>query len=321
MCSWRGVYSDLLEKVLDEHKESAIGVVGCWAKGINYPVCELDLLVISNRQPFFERRVEQQLIVDIMYVDERHLAKQMSGLLASSLSECVILQDPNLLLASITSSARTQVLNEARDLAASALTNAVGHLGLAKRALKEGCSMSGGFWLLSAGYSLLEVLTWAAGDKPRPSHLLGQFRSHVSSYSETLGSALGFAEATATSVKRRLDFLSTVYEAEALGILGGCGLESSLHILASKKALYLLESNMVVDAYIYLGYLIVDALRRVYRSWLKRLPKVRLHRFIEDLEGKGVLSKGTLRTASFPPSDSTLIQEVEQTTFRLAQRV
>ncbi|MFN3622369.1 MAG: hypothetical protein ACK4TI_05710, partial [Nitrososphaerales archaeon] len=317
MGGWRSIYGDMLERVLDEHKESAVGVIGCWAKGINYPICELDLLVISNHQPVFERRIEQQLIIDLVYVDEQQLSRQSRGLLAKTLSECVILQDPKLLLASLTSSAKTCVLNEGKALAASALTNSVGYLGLAKRALKEGCGMSGGFWLLSAGYSLLEVLLWAAGDKPHPSHLLSQLRSYGSSYSETLRSVLGIAEATTTSVKRRLDLLSTVYEAEALGFLDRCELETSLPTLASKKALYLLESNMVVDAYIYLGYLIIEALKRVYRNCVELLPKARLHRFIEDLDDKGALGKGAVRAASFPLLDTTLIQEVEQITFRL----
>ncbi|MEM3386539.1 MAG: hypothetical protein QXN08_02550 [Nitrososphaerales archaeon] len=321
MGSWRSVYGDVLENLLDEHKESAVGVVGCWAKDISHPVCELDLLVVSSRQPFFERRVENQLIIDIIFVDEQQLSRQSEGLLASTLSECLILQDPKLLLASIISSAKTRALNECRPLAASALTNTVGYLGLAKRALKDGCSMSGGFWLLSAGYSLLEVLLWAAGDKPRPSHLLSQFRSYSGSHSDVLGAALGLVDATSTSVKRRLNFLSMVYDAEALGLLDGCKLEVLLPTLASKKALYLLESNRVVDAYIYLGYLIVEVLRRIYRSCVELLPKARLHRFIEDLDSKGTLGKGAVRAASFPPIDTTLIQGLEQTTFKLAQKI
>lgn len=321
MGGWGSVYGEVLQRILAEHKEAAIGVVGCWAKGVNYPVCELDLLIVSNHQPAFERRIEQQLIVDITYVDEQRLFKQSKGLLTLSLSECVILQDPKLLLVSATSSARTQVPSEARALAASALTNAVGYIGLAKRAVKEGHTMSGGFWLLSAGYSLLEALVYSAGDKIRPSHLLSQFRSYASSYSETLYSALHLAEATSSSVKRRLEFLSRVYEAESLGLLDECGLEALLPTLASKKTLYMLESNMVVDAYTYVGYLIIETLRRIYKNWVQQSAKVRLHRFIEDFDDKGVLGKGRLRVIPFPSFDATLIREVEQSTFRLAQSI
>lgn len=313
------VYDDLVQEILSEYKESAVGVIGCWAKGISYPVCELDLLVSSQRQPNFERRVKQQLVVDVMYLDEQSLSKQCSGLIATTLSECLILQDPKLHLASVVSLAKTRVSKEGRALASSALTKAVSYLGLAKRAFKEGCNMSAGCWLLSAGYCLIEVLAWVAGDKPRPSHVLNQFRSYAGAHSDALSSTLGLAEATTTSVKRRLEFLAKLYEAGSFGLLGDCELEKSLPTLASKKTLYLLESNMVVDAYAYLGYLIVKALERIYKGFVERLPAARLHRFIEDLDDRRVLGKGAVKTASFPLFDLTIVQDVEQAALGLAQ--
>jgi len=322
MDNWRDVFGGMLVKVLAEHKEASIGVAGCWAKHINYPVCELDLIVISpKKESCFERRVEGDLIVDVKYVDQTYLSGQFEGELASSLSECIILQDPDLRLASLTSLLRDRSQRIRKNLAASALTNAVSYLGLSKRALKEGYNMSGGFWLLASGYSLLEVLIWRDGDTPRPSHLMSQFRASTSPYKQTLSSLLGLAEATATSLKRRLDFLSRCYEAEALGLLGRCRLESQLPTLATKKALYLLDANMVVDAYLYLGYLIVRVLKEMYKSETISSTKPKPHNFIEDVENRSVLGKGVVKLASFPSQDRALIEDIDKIVVKLAQSI
>jgi|GEM_PF-1780971 len=320
---WQEVYAGVLRKVLDEHGDSPVGVVGCWAKGINHPVCELDLIIIlpNGDGDGFERRVERDLIVDIRYVTEEEIARRADGVLALSLTECIILQDPNLRLASLANSLKNQAQQAKRDLATSALTNAVSYLGLGRRALEEGYSMSGCFWLLATGYSILEVLIWAAGDTPRPSHLIKQFRAYGGAYSETLRSLFGLAEATTTTVKRRLDFLSRCYEAEALGLLERCKLERLLPALAAKKVSYLLEANMVVDAYLYLGYLIVEVLTHIYKSEAESSPRTKPHKFIEDIEDRSLLGKGVVKLTSFTNIDQIVMQDVDRTVVKLAQSI
>jgi len=305
---WQEVYARALEKVAAEHEDSPIGVVGCWAKSINYPVCELDLIIISPSRVGFERRIEQDLILDIRYVDQEDIARRADDLLTLSLTECIIVQDPDLRLASLIDSLKNRAEKVRKNLATKALTNAVSYLGLGKRALKEGCNMSTSFWLLASGYSLLEVLIWAAGDTPRPSHLMKQFRAYG-------------GEATTTIVKRRLDFLSRCYEAETLGLLERCGLERLLPTLAAKKTFYLLEANMVVDAYLYLGYLVVEVLKSIYKSKAESLPKTKPYKFVEEIENRFILGKGVVKLASFPYIDQAVLQDVDQTLRSLAQKI
>lgn len=321
MSGWLEIYCDVLQRVLAEHQGAPVGVVGCWAKGISHLVCELDLIIIPPNGDGFDRRIEGDLIVDIRYVDQEQLSRRVEGVLASSLSECIILQDPDLRLASLVNSAKKQAQKVRRNLAASALTNAVSYLGLGKRALREGYTRSGCFWFLASGYSLLEALIWAAGDAPRPTHLMRQFRAYSGAYNQTVGSLLGLAEATATTLKRRLDFLSRCYEAEALGLLGRCKLEGSLHTLAAKKALYLLEADMVVDAYLYLGYLVAEVLKRIYKSEAEFSPKTKPHKFIEGIEERSILGRGAIKLASFTNIDRVVMQDVDQTVTKIAQSI
>jgi len=319
--SWREVYARGLQKVIAEHEDSPIGVVGCWAKGINHPVCELDLIIISPSRDGFERRIEQDLILDIRYVDQEDIARRAGDMLTLSLTECIIVQDPDLRLASLINSLKNRAEKVRKNLAAKALTNAVRYLGLGKRALKEGYSISGCFWLLASGYSLLEVLIWVAGDTPRPSHLMKQFRAYGGAYSQSVSSLLGLSEATTTVVKRRLDFLSRCYEAEALGLLERWGLERLLPTLAAKKAFYLLESNMVVDAYLYLGYLVVEVLKSIYKSEDESFRKAKAYKFIEEIENRSIIGKGVIKLASFTNIDRVVLQDVEQTLISLAQNI
>ena len=319
MGGWQEVYSSVLERVLAEHQDAPISVVGCWAKGINHPVCELDLIIISPNRDGFERKIEYDLILDIRYVDPEQIVYRADGILA--LTECIILQDPDLSLASLINSLKNQTQKVRKNLAASALTNAISYLGLGKRALKEDYNMSACFWFLASGYSLLEVLIWAAGDTPRPSHLMKQFRTYCGAYSQTVGSLLGLAEATTTTVKRRLDFLSRCYETEALGRLGQCKLERLLPTVAAKKAFYLLEANMVVDAYLYLGYLLTEVLKHIYKSETELSPKSKPHKFIEDIEDRSILGKGVVKLASFTNSDQVVMQDVDHTITKIAQNI
>jgi hypothetical protein len=318
---WRELYGSVLRKILDEHEDSPVGLVGCWAKGINHPVCELDLVIISRNCDGFERIVEQDLILDIWYSDVEQITRRSDNVLIPSLTECIILQDPDLRLASLINLLKNQTQKVRKNLAASALTNSISYLGLGKRALKEDYNMSACFWLLASGYSLLEVLIWAAGDTPRPSHLMKQFRAYCGAYSQTIGSLLGLAEATTTTVKRRLDFLSRCYETEALGLLGQCKLEKLLPTLAAKKAFYLLEANMVVDAYLYLGYLLIEVLKRIYKSETETSSKSKPHKFIEDIEDRSILGKGVVKLASFTNSGRIPMQDVDHTVTKLAQSI
>jgi hypothetical protein len=321
MASWQDVYGSVLKRVLAEHQDAQICVVGCWAKGINHPVCELDLIIISPNRGGFERRIEGDLIIDVRYVDSEQVACRLDDVLASSLTECRILQDPELRLASLVESLKKRTQKIRRKLAASALINALSYLGLGKRALKEEYNMSGCFWLLASGYNLLEVLIWAAGDTPRPSHLMKQFRAYCGAYSQTVGSLLGLAEATTTAVKRRLDFLSRCYEAEALGLLRQCKLEELLPTLAARKTFFLLDANMVVDAYLYLGYLVVEVLRRFYESESEFLLKTKPYRFVDDIEDRSILGKGVVKLASFTNIDRIVIQDVDEVITKLAQNI
>jgi hypothetical protein len=318
---WQEAYGSVLRRVLAEQGEYPIGVVGCWAKGINHPVCELDLIIISPTAGGFERRVDEGLILDMRYVDEGEAARQADNLLALSLTECLILQDPELRLASLVNSLKNRAESIRKSLASSALTNTVNYLGLGKRAFKEGYTISGCFWLLASGYSLLEALIFIAGDTPRPSHLMKQFRMYVGAHSQTMYSLLGLAEATTTTVKRRLDFLSRCYEAEALGLIGQGKLEKLLPTLAAKKVFYMLEANMVVDAYLYLGYLIVEVLKQIYRSEAESLLKTKSHKFIEEIENRSILGKGVVKLASFTNVEQIALQDVDQIIAKLAQSI
>jgi hypothetical protein len=318
---WQEAYGSVLRRVLAEQGEYPIGVVGCWAKGINHPVCELDLIIISPSGCGFERRVDEGLILDMRYVDEGEAARQADSLLALSLTECSILQDPELRLASLVNSLKNRAESIRKSLASSALTNTVNYLGLGKRAFKEGYTISGCFWLLASGYSLLEALIFIAGDTPRPSHLMKQFRAYVGAHNQTLYSLLGLAEATTTTVKRRFDFLVRCYEAEALGLIGQGRLEKLLPILAAKKVFYLLEANRVVDAYLYLGYLIVEVLKQIYRSVAESTLKTKPHKFIEEIEDRSILGKGVVKLASFTNVEQTALQDVDRIIAKLAQSI
>jgi len=284
-------------------------------------MCELDLLIFSPKDDDFERVIEGDLIVDIRYVDPQKITCRSESALLLSLAECIIFQDPDLRLAPLVNSLKSRAQQIRRNLAASALINALSYLGLGKRALKENYGMSGGFWLLASGYSLLEALIWAAGDTPRPSHLMKQFRAYGSTYNQPVSSLLGLAEATTTTVKRRLDFLSRFYEAEAMGLLGRSKLEKLLPTLATRKVFSLLEANMVVDAYLYVGYLAVEALKRFYKSEAESSLKTKPHKFVDEIEDRSILGKGVVKLASFTNIDRTTVQDVDRAITKLAQNI
>jgi hypothetical protein len=85
--------------------------------------------------------------------------------------------------------------------------------------------------------------------------------------------------------------------------------------------MYLLDLNMVVDAYLYLGYLIVEVLKRMYKSGTGSSTKPKPYKFIEDVDDRSLLGKGVVKLASFIHPEREIMRDVDRIVVKLAQSI
>ena len=285
-------HHDLIQSTREIFPESSIGLIGCFSAGLDYPVCELDLLITTknNRKP--ERLLIENRVIDAFFIKERAIKELKNNHLRSTIGSCVPVQDKSWILASAISRSKSAGLQLIRRKLAREETNKILlGLGAATSAYKEGYNQSGGYWMLYAGYSILKGLILSSGLIPSPAHLLDQIKNLHIEFTEAENKALNLSEASISSIKRRLEFFEHVWktwfkELENSNIEYLFTSSESLNLI-SEKTRYLADNHRVVEAFTYIGFEIVRLIKAIYLHYTSIYRvKTKYHRIIEEIEEK-----------------------------------
>ncbi len=272
-----GHAADILVDVLkDEYPGSAIGLIGCYASGEEYPCCEYDFLIVSNTKSRYERRVIGNKFVDLLFIDESSL-DSADELFALALIDIIVATDPKWLLTPFVSRFKAESANYLHKFAKHTMFKSLLKLGRFRDAFDKVNNLAAGFWLSTSAYDFASALVAYYGSVPHTSHLLFQFRKTNLSTDifELWSKVLSLNLATQVTVTRRLDVLRDILTS-GLGILDSSMFPnpSYSYKLAETRIKFLIKSHSIVDAYFYLGYELANIIEKLYELKCKRFGKI-----------------------------------------------
>lgn len=215
----QGPAAQLLRPILDTYRSSALAVVGCHARGVERPSCELDVVVVTNeKRPNSTVRIGE-VFLDLFFVSEREILKPSNPEHSVSLAHAKTVRDTSLILSTSLASNVAVLANSAKRSSGQRLASALKSLGRAEEALAKGSAIDADYWLLSAAYDYAYSLLYSREVPPSPSHLLSQLKSQSktapkSFESFTMGASLG--NSSRMSCGSRLDGVAVLYD-----VLGG----------------------------------------------------------------------------------------------------
>jgi len=262
--------AQLLRPILDTYRSSAIAVVGCHARGIERPSCELDVILItSEKRPNSAIRMGE-VFIDLSFVSEKEALRPANDEHAVSLAYAMTVRDTSLILSTSIASNQAILSNSARRSSNHRLATALKSLGRAEDALYKGNLVNADYWLLSAAYDYAFSLLYSREIPPSPSHLLSQLKDQAGkiprSY-ESFSNSAGLANSSRSSCRSRLEGLGVLYD-----VLGR-GYEHSKAVRSlwstprfdciSSKARELNQRVEHAECYSYLGMEVLNVLRQL----------------------------------------------------------
>ena len=267
-----------LQDVLTKYyRRDPIGLIGCRSSQINYPVCEYDILAITDNAESTLTMKIGPYFLEIIGTDKGSLDNLRNARLALTLTQLQVINDPDWTLASSINKIKGERLRKFRVVfAREQISQSLAKLGRCNESLQDGNIYDASFWLLSSGYDCFEAVVGYGGNPPAASHLVSQLKRS----SELLGehidwhSIMGFSEASTNSVARRLQCLTLLGEScktivksfpslKDVGRLKMFGSDEFIR-LARARERFLLSSHNVVEAYSYLGLEAIRALEEIH---------------------------------------------------------
>ncbi len=205
----------LLLPILDTYRSSALAVVGCHARGLERPSCELDVIVVTN-----ERRLNStvrigEVFLDLFFVSEKEALKPLSPEHAVSLAHAKTIRDTSLLLSTSLASNLAVLSSSAKRSSSQRLASALKSLGRAEEALSKSAEVDVDYWLLSAAYDYAYSWLYSREIPPSPSHLLGQLKSQSKGSAkgfESFSTGVGLQNSSRASCRSRLDGVAVLYD-------------------------------------------------------------------------------------------------------------
>ena len=263
----QGPAAQLLSPILDTYRGSALAVVGCHARGLERPSCELDVVVVTNeKRPNSTVRIGE-VFLDLFFVSEKEVLKPSNPEHSVSLAHAKTVRDTSLILSTSLASNVAVLVSSAKRSSSQRLASALKSLGRAEEALSKGSEIDADYWLLSAAYDYAYSLLYSGEIPPSPSHLLGQLKSQSKAAPksfESFTTSAGLEKSSRISCESRLDGVAVLYD-----VLGG-GHEGAKAIrptwsatrlkCVSSKARELNQRIEHAECYSYLGTEMLNAL-------------------------------------------------------------
>ena len=263
----QGPVTQLLRPILDTYRGSAFAVVGCHARGLERPSCELDVVVVTNeRRPNSTVRIGE-VFLDLFFVSQKDVLGPSDPEHSVSLAYAKTVRDTSMILSTSLASNAAVLGSSAKRSSSRRLASALKSLGRAEDALSKGSAIDADYWLLSAAYDYAYSLLYSEEVPPSPSHLLGQLKSQSKTAPksfESFTAGAGLENSSRMSCGSRLDGVAVLYD-----VLGG-GHEGAKAIrprwsatrfeCVSSKARELNQRIEHAECYSYLGTEMLNAL-------------------------------------------------------------
>ncbi|MDV3244404.1 MAG: hypothetical protein LYZ66_04420 [Nitrososphaerales archaeon] len=269
----RGSIVQLLRPVLDTYMDSAVGLTGCRALGIERESCEYDVVVVGAelRTPATIRAGDAYM--DVFFLTEEEATAPTTPEIAVSLASVKPVKDTTLVLSACTSAAREALAENSRRSADEHLTSSIKAMGRADDALSKGMVQDADFLLLTAGYDFAFAWLYSEGDQPAPSHILAQLKHRSRGQSlmyEAFSSAAGLEGASRSRCEERLDGLSVIYDLkEAPAGEPEAAAPTTLRVayeIVRRKSEFLVKAVQPVDCYAFLGLELARGLPETLRA-------------------------------------------------------
>ncbi|MGP8124764.1 MAG: hypothetical protein ACLQEQ_02720 [Nitrososphaerales archaeon] len=267
-----GPAARLLRPILDTYRSSALAIVGCHARGLERPSCELDVIVVTN-----ERRLNStvrigEVFLDLFFVSEKEVLKPLSPEHAVSMAHAKTVRDTSLLLSTSLASNLAVLASSAKRSSSLRLASALKSLGRAEEALSKSTDVDVDvdYWLLSAAYDYAYSWLYSREIPPSPSHLLGQLKSQskvAAKGFESFSTGVGLENSSRASCGSRLDGVAVLYDVLWGGHEGARTVRptwSSTRLeCVGSKARDLNQRIEHAECYSYLGMEMLNALRQL----------------------------------------------------------
>ncbi|MGD0396342.1 MAG: hypothetical protein ABSB26_05450 [Nitrososphaerales archaeon] len=263
----QGPAAQLLHPILDTYRGSALAVIGCHARGLERPSCELDVLVVTNdRRPNSTVRIGD-VFLDLFFVSEKEVLMPSNPEHSVSLAHAKTVRDTSLILSTSLASNAAVLANSTMRSSGQRLTSALKSLGRVEGALSKGSAIDADYWLLSAAYDCAYTLLYSREVPPSPSHLLSQLkdlsRTAPKSF-ESFTMSAGLENSSRMSCRSRLDGVAVLYDVLGGGHEGGKAIRpmwSATRLKSvSSKARELNQRIEHAECYSYLGTEMLNAL-------------------------------------------------------------
>ena len=263
-----GMAAQVLRPILDTYRDSAVAVVGCHARGIERPSCELDVVVVTNeRRPSTTVKMGD-LCLDLMFVPEREVLKPSNPEVGVSLAFAKTVRDTSLTLSTGLASSLALLQNSARRSSSRRLAASLKSLGRADEASQKGSLLDADYWLLSAAYDYCYSILYMTEVPPPPSHLLAQLKPVSRGTQrgfEAFSKGAGLERASKRSCASRLEGLAVLYDVLGGGHEGGTRLRPAWSATrlqsVARKAGEMSQNIEHAECYSYLGTELLNAVR------------------------------------------------------------
>lgn len=266
----QGPATKLLRPILDTYRNSALAVVGCHARGLERPSCELDVIVVANeRRPDSTVRVGE-VFLDLLFMSEKEVLKPANPEQGVSLAYAKTVRDASLILSTSLASNTALLASSARKSSSQRLAFALKSLGRAEEALSKGSAIDANYWLLSAAYDYAYSWLYSREIPPSPSHLLDQLKNQSKGMPrnfESFSRGVGLEKSSRASCRSRLEGLAVLYDVLGGGHEGGRALRprwsATRFECVGSKARELNQRIEHSECYSYLGMETLNALRQL----------------------------------------------------------
>ncbi|MGD1055090.1 MAG: hypothetical protein ABR867_03305 [Nitrososphaerales archaeon] len=262
--------AQLLRPILDTYRDSALAVVGCHARGLERPSCELDVVVITNEKRTNSTIRIGDVFLDLFFVSEREVLKPSNPEHSVSLAHAKTVRDTSLILSTSLASNAALLANSARRSSNQRLASALKSLSRAEEALSRESVIDADFWLLSAAYEYAYSWLYSREVPPSPSHLLDQLKSQSKGTLknfESFSRGAGLEKSSRVSCESRLDGVAVLYDVLGGGherdrVVGPTWSATRLECVGL-KARELNQRIEHAECYSYLGMEALNALRQL----------------------------------------------------------
>ncbi len=263
----QGPVTQLLRPILDTYRGSALAVIGCHARGLERPSCELDVVVVTNeKRPNSTVRIGE-VFLDLFFVSEKEVLKPSNPEHSVSLACAKTVKDTSLILSTSLASNVAVLASSAKRSSSQRLASALKSLGRAEEALSKGSAIDADYWLLYAAYNYAYSLLYSGEVPPSPSHLLCQLKSQSKTAPksfESFTTGAGLENSSRMSCGSRLEGVAVLYDVLGGGHEGAKAIRSTWSATrfecVSSKTRELNQRIEHAECYSYLGTEMLNAL-------------------------------------------------------------